>query len=216
MNLHDQLNKALGRRSAFAIVALLILCCSSVAPAHEVRTGVDVCFVPADACEPGIVQAIDAARTQIRAEAYGFTAAAIIQAFVRARQCGVDVAVLLDRSNEGSRYSGLSAIEAAGIPVWIDAPRGIAHMKSITIDRHLVIGGSYNYTASAKTRNVEDVTFIESSDIASRFPRNWDERRNVAVTASTAAGTAAAPAPIPAQTTDLARPIQREGTDAAR
>jgi phosphatidylserine/phosphatidylglycerophosphate/cardiolipin synthase-like enzyme len=166
-----------------ALPALLLaaaLLCPAGADARPAPAGVDVCFVPSNACAARIVAAIDAARREVRVQAYGFTSAVVIAALLRAHARGVDVAVLLDRSNERGRHPGLSALRAAGVPVWIDAVRGIAHVKAVVIDRHLVIGGSYNYTASAERRNVEDVTFTESEEIAARFLRDWRARRAVA------------------------------------
>jgi phosphatidylserine/phosphatidylglycerophosphate/cardiolipin synthase-like enzyme len=123
------------------------------------------------------VDAIDGARREIRVQAYGITAGPILAAIERARGRGVDVAALLDRSNEAPPRTGLTALQRAGVPVWIDAVAGIAHIKAIVIDRHLVIGGSYNYTASAERRNVEDVTFTDSPDLAARFLADWQQRR---------------------------------------
>lgn len=158
------------------IVGLFTVHLALPAAAEPAPAQIDTCFVPAEACAGRIVAAIDGARSEIRVEAYGFSARPIIAALLRARQRGVDVAVLLDRTNEHGRGSGLAALERAGIPVWIDRVPGIAHIKAIVIDRRVVIGGSYNYTASAERRNVEDVTITDSPEVAARFVRNWADR----------------------------------------
>jgi phosphatidylserine/phosphatidylglycerophosphate/cardiolipin synthase-like enzyme len=44
------------------------------------------------------------------------------------------------------------------------------------IDGELVIGGSYNYTGSAETRNAENVTFTTSQCVAEAFERNFERR----------------------------------------
>ncbi|EJK87326.1 hypothetical protein PMI03_01337 [Rhizobium sp. AP16] len=87
----------------------------------------------------------------------------------------MEVLAILDKVNE-RKYSGATLLEAAGIPVWIDFEPTIAHNKVIVIDEHLVMGGSYNYTASAQKRNAENVTFTVSREIAREFLRNWDSR----------------------------------------
>lgn len=163
-------------RSRHALALLLAL---SAAPAlaDPAPAVVDTCFVPAEHCDGRIVAAIDAATRSIRVEAYGFSARPIIAALARAKARGVDVAVLLDKSNERAR-GGLAAMQRAGIPVWIDRVSGIAHVKAIVIDERLVIGGSYNFTASAERRNVEDVTFTNSPQVAGDFARNWQQRRD--------------------------------------
>ena len=85
---------------------------------------------------------------------------------------------ILDKVND-RKYSGATLLEAAGIPVWIDFEPAIARSKIIVIDERLVIGGSYNYTASAQKRNAENVTFSESREIARGVLANWDSRLKV-------------------------------------
>jgi phosphatidylserine/phosphatidylglycerophosphate/cardiolipin synthase-like enzyme len=161
-------------------LACLAALASAPALAQPVPATVDTCFVPQETCVWREVAAIDAAQSEVRVQAYGFSLRPIIDALLRAHARGVDVAVLLDRSNERALRSGLADLERASVPVWIDHARGIAHVKAITIDRHLVIGGSYNFTAGAETRNVEDVTFVNSPEIAERFRTLWADRRRLA------------------------------------
>ncbi|MDL2410804.1 phospholipase D-like domain-containing protein [Rhizobium calliandrae] len=93
----------------------------------------------------------------------------------RAAGRGVEVLAILDKVNE-RKYSGATLLEAAGIPVWIDYEAAIAHNKIIVIDGHLVVGGSYNYTAAAQKRNAENVTFTDSREISQEYLANWDSR----------------------------------------
>lgn len=165
-------------------LALLLLCppIARAAPADApmLPARVAVCFVPGEACGARIVAAIAAARREVRVQAYGFSAPPILAALAAARARGVDVAVILDRSDERRLCERDGALLAAGVPVWIDRLPGIAHNKVIVIDRELVIGGSYNYTSSAERRNAENVTFIQSTDVAARFLENWQSRQAAA------------------------------------
>ena len=124
-----------------------------------------------------IADAIAAAKVAIRVQAYGFTSPPILKALADAKRRGVDVEVILDRSNQEARYTGATFMAHAGVPVWIDTADGIAHAKNIIIDRRLVIGGSFNYTLSADARNVENVTFIDSLEVATWFLCAWERRR---------------------------------------
>ena len=96
-----------------------------------------------------------------------------------AHRRGVDVQIIVDRSAVERRYHGATEVTSAGIPVWIDFAPAIAHTKAIIIDRALVVGGSFNYTQAAEQRNVEDVTFTQSREIARRFLANWERRQAV-------------------------------------
>jgi phospholipase D len=166
------------------LAGLLAARCLPASPAAAkgpVSASVSVCFVPGEDCAARIIEAISSARHQIRVQAYGFTSPAILGALAGAHHRGVDVQVILDRSNDRSgseaRYSGATYVANVGVPVWIDTASGIAHNKLIVIDGRLVIGGSFNFTKSAQIRNVENVTFIDSSEIATWYLANWASRR---------------------------------------
>jgi phosphatidylserine/phosphatidylglycerophosphate/cardiolipin synthase-like enzyme len=76
----------------------------------------------------------------------------------------------------GASGSGAEFVARAGIPVFIDYRPAIAHNKVIVIDRHIVVTGSYNFTAAAERINTENVTIIDLSEVANRFLSNWESR----------------------------------------
>lgn len=98
----------------------------------------------------------------------------------------MDVVVILDKSDDrassGRGPTGAEVVARAGIPVFIDYRPAIAHNKVIVIDKHIVVTGSYNFTAAAEHRNTENVTVIDSAEVANRFLSNWDSRRAVSRT----------------------------------
>jgi phospholipase D len=186
---------AFGIAAFFAISALTISFLSdgrfavgvdepALTPGDVARgAAVSTCFTPAQRCKDSIVTRINEAKSEIRVQAFGFTSPPILSALASAKERGLDVAVILDKSNdhsgEKSRYSGATFVARAGIPVFIDYRPAIAHNKIIIIDHHLVVTGSYNFTRSAERRNAENVTFIDSAEVASRFLSNWNARRAV-------------------------------------
>lgn len=164
----------------FMRIAFLALLSTHPAIAETARSApppnVTVCFTPGENCEARIVEAIGAAKRQILVQAYGFTSIPIISAIRAAAGRGVEVLVILDKSNDRGRYSAATYLANAGIPVWIDTATGIAHNKVMIIDRQTVLTGSYNFTKAAKTRNAENLLVIASRPIALRFEANWNAR----------------------------------------
>ena len=73
----------------------------AVAQAAEIRT----CFTPGQDCTGMIVDQVDHATARVLVQAYGLTSEPIMQALAQAKRRGVDVRVLLDKSNEQERYS---------------------------------------------------------------------------------------------------------------
>ena len=91
----------------------------------EKLPAVEVYFSPKGGCTEAVVREIDAARTSIRVQAYSFTSAPIAKALVEARRRGVDVQVILDKSQRTEKYSSADFLLHASIPVYIDAEHAI-------------------------------------------------------------------------------------------
>ncbi len=117
----------------------------------------DVCFTPGADCASSVAGAITSARERVWLLGYGFSEDTIVTALTTARKRGLDVRVILDRSNEKGTYSSANYVSKLGVPVWIDRSVRIAHNKLILIDRDTVVMGSLNWTKSGNTKNAENV-----------------------------------------------------------
>jgi phosphatidylserine/phosphatidylglycerophosphate/cardiolipin synthase-like enzyme len=139
------------------------------------------CFAPEQNCALLALGAIEAAQHEILVNAYGFTlGSGIPGALVRAHARGVDVAVIADKWTPCERQEGLSAVAAAGIPVWIDTRVRIAHEKALIIDSRVTIEGSYNFSAGAAW-NSEDLNVVTSPEVAEAYATHWQAQRAVSV-----------------------------------
>src|SRR5260370_654872 len=75
---------------------------------------VAVCFAPEEDCASFAVDAIDRAEQQILVNAYGLTtSSAIVEALVRAKQRGIDVKLIADRTTPWGRNSGIGSLARA-------------------------------------------------------------------------------------------------------
>jgi phosphatidylserine/phosphatidylglycerophosphate/cardiolipin synthase-like enzyme len=145
-------------------------------PNHAVPASVAVCFVPSpEPCTDEIVAAIDAARTEVRVISYEMTSRPIINALANAHGRGVDVQIVADKRN----LAGPEYLANLGVDVRFDDRVTLQHNKVLVIDKRLVIGGSFNHTFSAQNRNGENVLFIQSDAIASKFLAYFDARQAV-------------------------------------
>ncbi|MEQ1753287.1 MAG: phospholipase D family protein [Micropepsaceae bacterium] len=140
-------------------------------------TSIRTCFTPGQDCTTVIVQTIDTASSELLVQAYGFTTPDIAQAIIRAKDRGVSVQVVLDKSNEVSNDSGADMLVAHGITPKIDSTVTIAHNKVMIIDGATVITGSFNFTASAQKRNAENVLIVTGDQaLAAQYRRNFETR----------------------------------------
>jgi phosphatidylserine/phosphatidylglycerophosphate/cardiolipin synthase-like enzyme len=143
-----------------------------------------VYFSPNGGCTDAVVATIGHARKSIRVLAYSFTSAPIAGALKAAHDRGVDVRVILDKSQRTERYSGMTFLIHAGIPTWIDTVHAIAHNKVMVIDGETVITGSFNFTKAAEAKNAENLLVIQDRELAKLYQADCELLRKVAVDAA--------------------------------
>lgn len=157
-----------------ALVAAALAFSSPVAADPQLSaTPIEVCFVPGTGCQDLIVQHIDAAKTSVFAQAYSFTSSKIAEALVRAKARGVDVRVILDRSDLTGKGTQLRTLVDGKVPTWIDSAHAISHNKVLVLDGVIVQTGSYNLTGAAERSNAENAVFIHDAALAKQFFDNW-------------------------------------------
>ena len=138
---------------------------------------VSIYFSPKGRCTSAVVEALDAAMRSVRVQAYSFTSVPIAKAIVDAKRRGVDVEILLDKSQRTEKYSSADFVAHVGIPTFIDAVHAIAHNKVMVIDGETVLTGSFNFTKAAEDRNAENLLVIHDRAIAEEYRKNWEVHR---------------------------------------
>jgi phosphatidylserine/phosphatidylglycerophosphate/cardiolipin synthase-like enzyme len=133
-------------------------------------------FSPNGGCTQAVVDVLNGAMTSVLVQAYSFTSAPIARALVDAHKRGVDVEVILDKSQKSERYSSATFLANEGIQTFIDARHKIAHNKVMIVDGTTLITGSFNFTKSAEEGNAENLLVIDNApELAQRYTANWKE-----------------------------------------
>ena len=96
---------------------------------------------PHGGCTEAVVEQLSKAKSNVLVQAYSFTSEPIAKALVDAHKRGVQVQVILDKSQRTEKYSEADFIAHAGIRTLIDAKHAIAHNKIMVIDGDTVITG---------------------------------------------------------------------------
>ena len=164
---------------SLAVFLALLLWANHPVTAQPVTTR--VYFSPHGGCTEAVVDALNSAKTTILVQAYSFTSAPIAQALVAAKRRGVEVLVILDKSQRRERYSSADFVAHEGIPTWIDEKPAIAHNKVMIIDSHIVVTGSFNFTKAAEEKNTENLLVIDDLELAIKYSENWKARRGCSV-----------------------------------
>jgi phosphatidylserine/phosphatidylglycerophosphate/cardiolipin synthase-like enzyme len=155
---------------ALAVLAAVL---APASPAVPDEPAWQVYFSPNHGATKAVVDALEGAKSTVLVQAYSFTSAPIAKALVEARDRGVDVQVILDRKETGSKYSSADFLAHAGITTLIDGKHAIAHNKVMVIDGLAVITGSFNFTTAAERQNAENLLVIHDHALAARYTENW-------------------------------------------
>jgi phosphatidylserine/phosphatidylglycerophosphate/cardiolipin synthase-like enzyme len=138
---------------------------------------IEVAFSPKGGGAAMIIKAIGQANKTIKVQAYSFTNADIAKSLQDAAKRGVEVRVVLDKSQETEKYTSATFLANSGVPVRIDDDFAIAHSKIMILDDETVITGSFNFTKAAEERNAENVLVIRGNrDLAKLYLQNWQWR----------------------------------------
>lgn len=160
------------------MIALLVPPCHAAPEAASYSLAAqgtqEVAFSPNAGATELVVKVIDAARQSIRLAAYSFTSKPIAEALVAAHKRGVDVQVVVDKSQKTERYTSATFLANMGIPVRVDAMHAIMHNKFIVVDGQHVENGSFNFTSAAEARNAENALVNwNSPKLAAIYTDNW-------------------------------------------
>lgn len=136
----------------------------------------EVQFSPSPQSEDAIVRFIGEARKSVHVAAYSFTSKEIALALLDAKARGLDVRVVVDQSQAPGKYSAATFLANHAVSVREDGEYQLQHQKIVIVDGISVETGSYNFTASARERNSENVLIIRNvPGLAARYEANWDK-----------------------------------------
>lgn len=156
--------------NALAFVLLVGGGCSPAIAQAEIKAGFSKGEPTAQAV---VLESIGDATSSIRLAAYQFTSKEIIQALTAAKQRGVDVAVVLDRTQQNG--DSQAVMVAAGMGCRIDKSFRIMHHKFIVVDGRHVQTGSFNYSGNAHKVNAENALYLKHVPaLAKAYTAEWD------------------------------------------
>jgi phosphatidylserine/phosphatidylglycerophosphate/cardiolipin synthase-like enzyme len=142
----------------------------------------EVAFSPEGKALDVLLKEVGSARRSIRVAAYLFTSKPIATALVSATERGVDVRVVADAAENRKRFTAVKYLANAGVPVRLNDRYGIHHHKFMVIDGRDVQTGSFNYTASAATRNAENILIVRGApELAKAYAKEWQRLWDEAV-----------------------------------
>jgi len=165
--------------------------------AHElpVEVGgrdIDVFFSPEDDVTTHLREVLASADHSVYFMVFSFTDAGISQDLQTLHEAGVEVLGIFDESQARSRYSAVSRLAKAHVPVFIDGndnrtgfAGGKLHHKVMIVDAGtesdpLVVSGSFNWSVGANRYNDENLVVLRGADFVAPFVEELCEMLEVA------------------------------------
>jgi phosphatidylserine/phosphatidylglycerophosphate/cardiolipin synthase-like enzyme len=140
----------------------------------QIESTVEVHFSPNGGCREAVMSQLRDARSTVDIAIYTFTSPEIAALLDSVHDRGVNVRIVMDRSQAAGQYSMFGSLLADGIPARIGAGRGLMHDKFAVIDDSITLTGSYNWTEAAETRNDENLLVISSGALAEAFEGQFE------------------------------------------
>ena len=131
-------------------------------------------FCPEDNCAEHIIGELKKAKHSIHFMAFTFTNNDIANMLAIKLSQNLSVKGIIEKSRQ-SKYSKYDFLKFQGANMTYDKNPKTMHHKVFIIDNSTVITGSMNPTASADTRNDENILIIHDKNIAAKFLEEFEK-----------------------------------------
>ncbi len=171
------------------VISILGICLTSMMVSLgncQELTKIEVLFSPEQGEEilQTLGSTIQSAEERIYILIHSFTLDEIAQAIIDKYEEGLDVRVIMDKSQAGPGSSIPRVLQQAQVPLRImdGSKGGSMHLKVLIVD-DTVLTGSYNYSNSATYRNDENFLIIRDKEILEahlvKFNQLWEKELSV-------------------------------------
>lgn len=121
---------------------------------------------------------VASSHTSIDAALHRLNSRRLARALAGARERGVDVRLVIDRSKYEKSQATRRLLSACGLPFRLacgrDGVESKMHHKFALLDRRLVITGSYNWTFASEALNHENILLLREPGLVETFRREFD------------------------------------------
>ena len=131
-------------------------------------------FAPEDDCPARISGLLDRARNTVDICVFTITDDRITREILATHSRGINIRVITDDETSLHRGSDTHLLEEAGIPLLFDNDEQHMHNKFAVFDKKVVCTGSYNWTRTAATHNMENILVVYEPSICDNFSREFE------------------------------------------
>ncbi len=134
-----------------------------------------VLFCPEDNCTLKLIEMINNSKTSIDCSIYDIDDSSISDALIEKKNKGLQVRVVTDFIQAGTKASMIGQLKSADINVIISPESSsIMHNKFCVFDNKVAWVGSFNFTINDAHRNNNNVLIINDKEVAELYTRKVD------------------------------------------
>lgn len=122
-----------------------------------------------DAIEDRVAELIREADQSVKVMVFSFTLDSWAEALINRHDNGVNVQVVIETVGSTGTGAELPRLLCEGVPSRRDGNPDILHHKVMIIDEQIVVTGSFNFSASARDSNSENLLIIHSANLAQYY-----------------------------------------------
>lgn len=156
---------------------------SRIAPTdlkRQTTLSAEVYFSPSADCEEKIIDRINKTQKKLYIAVYSLTSVPLTNAILNAHQRGIDVKILTDRTQAGTKNSKVRFLNQKGLNIKVHSRHNIMHDKIAIFDEQTFLTGSYNWSTKARRSNVDNCLFISGEPnvnkaVLAEFEKLWHE-----------------------------------------
>lgn len=175
--------------NAIVLLSVLSLCLVSLLTYQgkcQELSKIEVLFSPEQGVEilKTLKDAIQDAQVRVYIIIYSFTLDELAQVIIEKHREGLDIKIVMDRSQASSGWAVTEKLRQAGIPLVIKTGTegGYMHIKALIADDTLFTG-SYNYSKNATYHSDENFLIITDKAVVKahlvKFNQLWEEELSV-------------------------------------
>jgi len=145
---------------------------TSTAEKEVIFTGdatVSTYFSASDDIKSNLINLINSCENTLEIMMFTFTDKDIANAIVEAASRNVEIRIILETFQAGSKWSVSNFLAENNVDFILDENPRVFHHKVMIIDNKYVVTGSYNYTISAQNYNDENILIVESSKFVEAY-----------------------------------------------
>jgi len=144
--------------------------------ANTIFAKTEVLFSPGGSIKDAIIKNIISSKGTIDVTAFTFTAGDIAEALYQAKERGVKIRVIIDRTQEAKRYPVLKFLKEEGFDLqFLKGNIGGSMNDTFAIfDDRLLVTGSYTWTEYAEKFNYENAIFIDEPGVVVKYKKEFE------------------------------------------